>query len=232
MRATPFLFLVVFVVGCGTTPPTQAPTSAAAKKADGPAAAILASRSASAELLAKVTDEKSATEIIPDLEKRHEEGRTAFEELEAKLKAGKLTEAERQAISKGLIGLSDLSDDCIAQAVRIVGIRKAYDILLKSEAFAVVDAAVVAKARERAEELQVAAKTHMTRNDGIEPTSVDELVQYLEGDQKSLLDPWGGKYKCGLVEDPGIGRPCLFVWTVHPHTGKKIGAPMSLEGAK
>jgi general secretion pathway protein G len=99
--------------------------------------------------------------------------------------------------------------------------------------FKFLEDAKVDAARQKAEQLQMYAKTWMTRNDGAEIQDISVLAQYAEDDQKALFDPWGNPYQITWVSDPVSGRQRLFIFTVRESNGQQLtyGAPKDLEPA-
>lgn len=93
--------------------------------------------------------------------------------------------------------------------------------------FKFLEDAKVDAARAKAEQLQVYAKTWMTRNDNMIPQDIGVLAQYAEDGERALYDPWGGRYAIAEVQDPQTGRPRLFIYTQHENF--TYGAPRSLE---
>ena len=97
--------------------------------------------------------------------------------------------------------------------------------------FKFLEDAKVDAARAKAEQLQIYAKTWMTRNDGQFPSDISVLAQYAEDGERALLDPWGGSYQITQVQDPMTGRPRVFIYTIHDNNGQQFtyGAPKTLE---
>lgn len=97
--------------------------------------------------------------------------------------------------------------------------------------FKFLEDAKVDAARAKAEQLQVYAKTWMTRNDNQIPQDISVLAQYAEDGERALQDPWGGYYQITEMQDPLTGRPRIFIFTTHESNGQTFtyGAPRNLE---
>ncbi len=53
-------------------------------------------------------------------------------------------------------------------------------------------------------------KTYATKNGGIPPQSVAELVPYIEQGSTALNDPWGGQYQFRVVQGESTERVQFF----------------------
>jgi len=100
--------------------------------------------------------------------------------------------------------------------------------------FKFLEDAKVDAARAKAEQLQVYAKTWMTRNDPavIDSSNIDVLAQYAEEGERALYDPWNSKYQAQWMADPATGQQRLFIFTQYQsRSGQTFtyGAPRTLE---
>jgi len=95
--------------------------------------------------------------------------------------------------------------------------------------FKFLEDAKVDAARAKAEQLQIYAKTWMTRNDPavIDSSNIQLLAQYAEDGERALYDPWNQPYQAAWSQDPATGRQRLFIYTQHENF--TYGAPRSME---
>lgn len=178
-----------------------------------------------AELLANVKDEATATEFKPKIENLHEEARDARRQLflalaEVDGRDGELAE------SMGVMwkNVKQINDTITAEFDRIGTNQKAaYKVLRETTLFAGLEKEFEAKAVGKANTLSISAKVYSTKNDGKAP-KLEDLARYLEEGQKALTDPWGFPYQLVTkADEKGIER--TFVWTVSPYSGEKLGSP-------
>jgi general secretion pathway protein G len=97
--------------------------------------------------------------------------------------------------------------------------------------FKFLEDAKVDTARAKAENLVTAVKAWQVKNDNQQVTDITVVLQFLEGGEKGLLDPWGQPYQIQYVQDPSSPYPRPFVFTNAMVDGQQriVGAPKDLE---
>jgi hypothetical protein len=200
-----------------------------AEKKD-PSRTYIESLAATAELLAKVTDEKSAADAKPKLDALFAEGRTARKEFLAMLGDERVSDADMIRVMERVPKiLSEVNNKIALEFDRIAANQKAaYKVLRETKLFAEFEKALEEKAVWRANDLSLAAKSWSTRNDGKELTKLGDLANYLSEGQKGLVDPWGFPFQFKYVQDKKSGANRIVIWTQNPYTEKRIGSPKEL----
>lgn len=227
MRYAALSLALLLLVGCGTNLTQPSPPAADdSRKSDDPVAAVIEPLTAAVAVMATVTDDKSAKEAKPQLDKLFGEAEAASERVEGKSGDGQKPDADSMKRMREVTARLQAEYDRIATKH-----KSALVVLREVKMFARLAEATDDNARMRAFVLLNAAKVHMVKNDGDAVTDVEVLVPYLDDGKSGLLDPWGVRYQIANVVDPATGSSRVFVFTTHPHTGKTIGAPKELEDA-
>ena len=78
----------------------------------------------------------------------------------------------------------------------------------------------VDQAKINANSLATILRAYMVKND-TEPQSIEELLPYVEGgDKTKLLDPWGNPYQIGHEQVNGVDT--IYIFTTNHETGDVI----------
>lgn len=178
-----------------------------------------------AALLAKVTDEASAAEAKPKLDDLHDEAREARKQMFRAIAEVDSSDREMAAVMGDLAkGVRTLTEAITTEVDRIAGNHKAaYKILRESKQFAALEKEYEVRAAVKADTLMTCAKSWMVRNDSRVP-KLEDLAALAEEGKKATTDPWGFPYQLVLKADKD-GRTRLYIWTVNPFSGKKLGTP-------
>lgn len=178
-----------------------------------------------AELLAKVKDEATATELKPRIENLYEEGREARRQMFKALAELDIPDSTLAHFFEHFPKIvKQASDGITAEFDRIGNNQKAaYKVLRTTKLFAGLEKEYEEKAQVGASFLITVARTYTTRNPD-KALTPDALAAISETGKKALIDPWGFPYQLVTKADnKGVTR--TYVWTVSPYTGKKLGTP-------
>lgn len=195
-----------------------------------PSRTYIESLAATADLLAKVTDEKAAADAKPKLDALFAESRTARKEFLAMLGNERVSDADMIGVMERLPRiLSEVNNKIALEFDRIAANQKpAYKVLRESRLFAQMEATHELTAEMRGMTLVEAIKVWQLKNQGKELAKLADLAVYLDAGQKGLTDPWGFPFHFKYVEDKKAGFARPVVWTQNPYTEKKIGWPKEL----
>ena len=173
-----------------------------------------------ADLLAAVTDEKTAAEVKPKLDNLFDEGRAARTQVFTTLAAPNGTDEQAAATLTRLTErLTAASGKVGKEFDRIARDHKtAYKTLRDAKLFAELEKDREEKAVKQARELVDSVRVYR-QNGGKQVVNLSDLTSDPEVAKKYLLDPWGFPFQY----QPGEKR--AYVWTVSPYSGQKLGSP-------
>lgn len=219
--ALPLLFLLTPLVPAADPKPD--PQKAAVEATN----KYLAVLRTTVELLAKVSDEKSALEAKPKLDTLRDEARDARRVMFREMAELDIPEESMAYFFEQYPKiLREASGRMSTEFDRIGGAKDkaAYKVLRETKLFAEIEKGYEERAAMKAQNLAGYARAWSARNEGKVPPKLEVLAEYAEEGKKALTDPWGYPYQMVLAADKD-GRNRLHIWTVNPYTGKKLGTP-------
>lgn len=174
-----------------------------------------------ADLLARVNDEKSATDAKPKIDDLSAESRDARGQVFAALATADAPDEKVAAALGKLTERATAAADRIGREFdRIAADHKpAFKVLNDTKLFAELMSAREAKAAEQARELVGSVRVFSQMNNGKRVTNLSDIAPTPEAAKKYLLDPWGFPFQYRADEKR------VYVWTVSPYSGKNLGSP-------
>lgn len=174
-----------------------------------------------ADLLATVTDDKSAEAAKAKLEELFEDSRLARTQVFTALASTGGTDEQAAATLTRLTDrLTTASRKVNAEFDRIARDHKtAYKALGDTKLFGELQRDRERKATDQAKELVDAVGLYARMNDGKRVANLSDIAPNADTAKKYLLDPWGFPFQYKL------DAKRVYVWTVNPHTGQKLGTP-------